>query len=78
MGLDVDLEASPYETARWVSGTPEDVAKFRDANRGQIAEDRDGAPVFWRRARGTRLCRRQIPEHPLLKTRERAHAAATA
>src|SRR5256885_7418700 len=44
-GLDVDLENSPYETARWLAGPPEDVEKFCDANRGQMAEDRDGAPV---------------------------------
>ena len=41
-GLDADLEASPYETARWLSGRPEAVEKFRDANKGQMAEDRDG------------------------------------
>ena len=40
-GLDADLEASPYETARWLEGSAENIEKFRDANKGQMAEDRN-------------------------------------
>jgi peptide chain release factor 3 len=45
-GLDADLEASPYDTARWIDASEPDTEKFVAANRGQMAEDRDGAPVF--------------------------------
>jgi peptide chain release factor 3 len=73
-GLDVDLENSPYETARWVSGSADDVAKFRDANRGQMAEDRDGAPVFLARsAWELGYVGGKFPNIHFLKTRERSH-----
>ncbi len=45
-GLDADLEASPYDTARWVAAEPAELEKFTAANRGQMALDRDSAPVF--------------------------------
>jgi peptide chain release factor 3 len=45
-GLDADLEASPFEGARWLSGPPAEIEKFAAANRGGMAADRDGAPVF--------------------------------
>src|SRR5262249_62111128 len=45
-GLDADLEASPFETARWVDGAPAEVEKFREADKGQMAGDGDGTPVF--------------------------------
>jgi peptide chain release factor 3 len=45
-GLDADLEASPYDTARWLSGPEADIEKFLGVYRGQMATDRDGAPVF--------------------------------
>jgi peptide chain release factor 3 len=78
-GLDVDLEASPYETARWVAGTPDEVAKFRDANRGQMAEDRDGGAVFLAKsAWELGYVGGKFPEIRFLKTRERSHAAEAA
>jgi peptide chain release factor 3 len=78
-GLDVDLEASPYETARWVAGTPDEVVKFRDANRGQIAEDRDGASVFLAKsAWELGYVGGKFPNIHFLKTRERSHAAEAA
>jgi peptide chain release factor 3 len=43
------FEASPYETARWISGDPAEVKRFIDDNRPAMAEDRDGAPVFMAR-----------------------------
>ncbi|MFP3944929.1 MAG: peptide chain release factor 3 [Alphaproteobacteria bacterium] len=45
-GLDVAIEAAPYETARWVAGPRDEVERFISANRTAMAEDRDGAPVF--------------------------------
>ena len=46
-GLEAKLEASPYETARWIaSETPAELQKFVDYHSGQMATDRDGAPVF--------------------------------
>ena len=78
-GLDVDLEASPYETARWLGGSPEDVEKFREANRGQIAEDRDGAPVFLAKsAWELGYVGGKFPNVRFLKTRERATTAEAA
>ncbi len=45
-GLDADLEQSPFDTARWLSGSDADLEKFVGSNRGGMARDRDGAPVF--------------------------------
>jgi len=45
--VDASFEASPWETARWV--TAEDAKaldEFKALHRSAIAEDRDGAPVF--------------------------------
>jgi peptide chain release factor 3 len=41
------FEPAPFEAARWVS-SPDAAAlkKFVDGNRGSLADDRDGAPVF--------------------------------
>jgi len=41
------LEMAPYETARWISAEdPADLKAFTDLNRGAMAKDRDGNPVF--------------------------------
>ena len=78
-GLEVDLEASPYETARWVGGTPEEVTKFRDANKGQIAEDRDGAAVFLAKSNWELgYVGGKYPNIRFLKTRERSQSAEAA
>jgi peptide chain release factor 3 len=46
-GLDVGFEGGLFETARWVkSAEPAELKKFLDAHKGNMAEDRDGAPVF--------------------------------
>ncbi len=45
-GLDADLEPAPYDTARWLTGSEADMEKFTASNRGGMARDRDGAPVF--------------------------------
>ncbi len=45
--IDVGLEPAPFETARWVyADNDADVKAFVDRNKGAMAEDRDGAPVF--------------------------------
>jgi len=77
--LDVALEASPYETARWLSGTDDDIEKFKDANKGHMAEDRDGAPVFlaknnWELG----YVGDKFPRVKFLKTRERHPVVETA
>ena len=41
------LEASPYDTARWIASDDAAALKeFTDLNRGALAKDRDGNPVF--------------------------------
>ena len=45
-GLDTDMEASPYDTARWISGPSPEMERFVSFYRAQMAEDRDKAPVF--------------------------------
>lgn len=78
-GLDTDLEASPYDTARWITGTSSDVEKFAAFYRGQMAEDRDGAQVFLAKSEWELgYVRQKFPGISFAKTRERAdvHAAA--
>lgn len=40
------LEPAPFDTARWISGEPADLKQFAEENRGAMAKDRDGNPVF--------------------------------
>jgi peptide chain release factor 3 len=40
------LEASPYDTARWLSGSEPALKDFARFNSATLAKDRDGAPVF--------------------------------
>ena len=78
-GLEVDLEVSPYETARWLGGAPEEIVKFRDANKGQMMEDRDGAPVFLaKNAWELGYVGGKFPKVTFLKTRERSASAEAA
>ena len=44
--VEAELEPSPFQTARWLVGAEPAVAAFADLHRGQMAADRDGAPVF--------------------------------
>jgi peptide chain release factor 3 len=48
-GLPVRFEPTQYVSARWVSGPAETVERFTQANRGQMALDHDGDPVFMTR-----------------------------
>ncbi len=44
--VDAVLEASPYDTARWVAGDAAALKKLLEEHRSQMASDRDGHPVF--------------------------------
>jgi peptide chain release factor 3 len=70
--LDADLEASPYDAARWLKGTDAEIEKFSTANRGGMATDRDGAPVFLSKsAWEIGYVAERFPNVKFLKTRER-------
>jgi peptide chain release factor 3 len=46
-GLEVAFEQGLYETARWVDADDAvELKRFLDAHQGNLADDRDGAPVF--------------------------------
>jgi peptide chain release factor 3 len=40
------LEASPFDTARWLKGSEAALKEFARYNSATLARDRDGAPVF--------------------------------
>jgi peptide chain release factor 3 len=40
------LEAAPFDTARWLAGSDAALRDFTDFNKGNLARDRDGDPVF--------------------------------
>ncbi len=72
-GLDADLEASPYDTARWISAADGDLQKFIDSNRGGMASDRDGAPVFLAKSQWELgYVAEKFPAVRFAKTRERS------
>jgi peptide chain release factor 3 len=76
-GLEADLEASPYDTARWISGSGDDVQKFVASNRGGMASDRDGAPVFLAKSQWELgYVIEKFPKIKFAKTRERADVQA--
>jgi peptide chain release factor 3 len=78
-GLDADLEASPYDTARWLSGPAADIEKFLGVYRGQMATDRDGAPVFLAKSNWELgYVADKFPALRFAKTRERADVHAEA
>jgi peptide chain release factor 3 len=71
-GLEADLEAAPFEGARWLSGTDAEIDKFAAAHRGGMAADRDGAPVFLaKNAWELGYVAEKFPDMKFLKTRER-------
>ena len=70
--LEADLEPAPYDAARWLSGSETDLEKFAAANRGGMASDRDGAPVFLAKsAWELGYVAEKFPSVKFLKTRER-------
>jgi peptide chain release factor 3 len=67
------FEPSPYETARWISGTPAAMKAFVDEHRSAMAEDRDGAPVFLARDNWElNFVTGRFPDIKFSATRERA------
>ena len=48
-GIPVRFEQSQFKSARWLSGVKEDVEKFIDINKGHMAMDHDGDPVYMTR-----------------------------
>ena len=48
-GLPVRFEPTQYISARWISGPKDKVEAFIKANKGQMAEDHDGDPVYMTR-----------------------------
>ena len=44
--VEAGLEASPFDTARWLKGTDKALADFEQFNRANLARDRDGDLVF--------------------------------
>jgi peptide chain release factor 3 len=72
-GLDADLEPSPYDTARWIAADMAEIDKFVAAHRGQMAEDRDGAPVFLAKSQWELgYVAQKFPNVKFAKTRERS------
>jgi len=71
--LEAELEASPFDTARWLSAAPTDLEKFVESNRGGMATDRDGAPVFLAKsAWELGYVAEKFPKVKFAKTRERS------
>ena len=70
------LEAAPYATARWVEAEDAKILKdFLEANRANMAEDRDGAPVFLaRNAWELNYTQEKWPDVRFTATRERSGA----
>jgi peptide chain release factor 3 len=76
-GLEADLEASPYDGARWLAGPEAEIEKFSAGNRGGMATDRDGAPVFLAKsAWELGYVAEKFPHVKMLKTRERHEVQA--
>ncbi|HLI20335.1 MAG TPA: peptide chain release factor 3 [Stellaceae bacterium] len=63
--LGVRFEQSQFESARWLSGSPEELKRFEDAHRSLMAEDHDGVRVFF--ARNSWDLERMIKDWPALK-----------
>jgi peptide chain release factor 3 len=71
--LDADLEPSPYDTARWVTGAEADIQKLIETYRNQMATDRDGAPVFLGKSNWELgYVAEKFPKLGFAKTRERS------
>jgi peptide chain release factor 3 len=76
--LDAELEASPYDAARWISAEPADLEKFVQSNRGGMATDRDGAPVFLAKSSWEMgYVLEKFPKVKFAKTRERSDVQST-
>ena len=74
-GLEVAFEQGLYETARWVAADDAaELKRFLDAHQGNLADDRDGAPVFMAKsAWELRYSADKWPKIKFTATRERRH-----
>lgn len=77
-GIKVSFENAPFETARWVEADdPAELRRFTDAHRGNMATDRDDAPVFLAKSNWELgYTAEKWPNIRLTATRERKAAAA--
>lgn len=73
-GVPVRFEPANLYTARWVVGDDHrKVKEFIDNNRGEIAEDHDGAPVFLaRNAWRLNNAEETYPDVRFIKTKDQA------
>ncbi len=70
-GLPVRFEPTQFTSARWVSGPKDKVEAFVNANKGHIAEDHDGDPVYMTRLQwDIDRIERDFPELKLTATKE--------
>lgn len=70
-GLPVRFEQSQFTSARWVSGEKAAVDKFLNANKGHMAEDHDGDPVYMTRLQwDIDRIERDYPDVKLTATKE--------
>jgi peptide chain release factor 3 len=70
----VRLEATSFQTARWLEGDAAIIRRFSDENAGSFAEDHAKTPVFL--ARNTwhlETTQKDYPELRFLKTKEQSH-----
>lgn len=76
--IKVSFENAPFETARWVEADdPLELRKFMDAHRGNMATDRDDAPVFLAKSNWELgYTAEKWPKVRFTATRERKAAAA--
>ena len=74
-GLEVEFEQGMFETARWVDADdPDELKRFLDAHLGNLADDRDGSPVFLAKsAWELRYSAEKWPKIKFTATRERRH-----
>ncbi|MRX51424.1 peptide chain release factor 3 [Paracoccus sp. S-4012] len=64
-GLPVRFEPSQFTSARWVSGPQEKLEAFAQGNKGHMASDHDGDPVYLTRLQWD--IDRVVRDHPELK-----------
>ena len=70
-GLPVRFEPSQFKSARWVSGPKDKLEAFIDVNKGHMAHDNDGDPVFLTRLQwDIDRVERDYPELTLSATKE--------
>jgi peptide chain release factor 3 len=74
-GLEVAFEQGLFETARWIAADEAaELKRFLDAHQGNMAQDRDGSPVFMAKsAWELRYAAEKWPKVKFTATRERRH-----